>query len=288
MFTLLTAAARGGGAGVVGGWAAARLALRTHLAVRRVGARACSVRGGGAAGGGQRSGPRSHSPRPSGPVRGAARPSRPAARGPSRAGERKALLFLVSRCWGLGRAGRGPARWGRLREPGGEGRSGPRTAAWGPRRGGGGLCGARGRAGGGFGPVVGGGGSLVRSTALAAEAATVTKKLRGRGGGGATGLGFRTRGTWRSPASRLQAHAHWPPRLLIRRGLVVSRCQVSVEPDWAEPRSGEKWVVGALQTGFEKCGECNRPVGRRSFSGPLLRLGNAREKDLQGNSEHGW
>ena len=54
MFTLLTAAAAGGGAGVSGGWAAARLALGTRLSLRRVGARACSVRGGGAAGGGDR------------------------------------------------------------------------------------------------------------------------------------------------------------------------------------------------------------------------------------------
>lgn len=54
MFTLLTAAAAGGGAGVAGGWAAARLALGTRLAVCRVGARACCVRGGGAAGGGDR------------------------------------------------------------------------------------------------------------------------------------------------------------------------------------------------------------------------------------------
>jgi hypothetical protein len=35
MFTLLTAAAAGGGAGATGGWAAARLALGTRLAVRR-------------------------------------------------------------------------------------------------------------------------------------------------------------------------------------------------------------------------------------------------------------
>ncbi|XDA81975.1 hypothetical protein R6Z07F_011904 [Ovis aries] len=96
MFTLLTAAAGGGGAGVVGGWAAARVSLLTRLAVRRVGARSCSVRRSGAAGGGQRSGPRSHSPGPSGPVRGAAWPSRPPAPGPARARGRKALRFLSS------------------------------------------------------------------------------------------------------------------------------------------------------------------------------------------------
>uniref|UniRef100_A0AC11DX10 NIMA related kinase 7 n=1 Tax=Ovis aries TaxID=9940 RepID=A0AC11DX10_SHEEP len=95
MFTLLTAAAGGGGAGVVGGWAAARVSLLTRLAVRRVGARSCSVRRSGAAGGGQRSGPRSHSPGPSGPVRGAAWPSRPPAPGPARARGRKALRFLA-------------------------------------------------------------------------------------------------------------------------------------------------------------------------------------------------
>ncbi|XP_033272552.1 serine/threonine-protein kinase Nek7 isoform X2 [Orcinus orca] len=94
MFTLLTAAAAGGGAGVLGGWATAKLALRTRLAVHRVGLRACSVRGGGAAGGGQRSGPSSHSPWPSGPVRGTAWPSRPPAPGPSPAGERRAPRFL--------------------------------------------------------------------------------------------------------------------------------------------------------------------------------------------------
>lgn len=122
MFTLLTAAAGGGGAGVVGGWAAARLWLRTRLAVRRVGARACSVRRSGAAGGGQRSGPRCHSPGPSGPVRGAAWLSRPPAPGPARAGGRKPLRFLVSRCrWGLGHAGRGPAGWGCPRSQAGRG-----------------------------------------------------------------------------------------------------------------------------------------------------------------------
>lgn len=57
MFTLLTAAAGGGGAGVAGGWAAARLALGTRLAVRRVGARACSERPRGRRGGRWRSAP---------------------------------------------------------------------------------------------------------------------------------------------------------------------------------------------------------------------------------------
>lgn len=54
MFTLLTAASARGGAGASGGWAAASLALGTRLAVRRVGGRACTVRGGGAARGGDR------------------------------------------------------------------------------------------------------------------------------------------------------------------------------------------------------------------------------------------
>ena len=157
MFILLTAAAAGGGAGVLGGWATAKLALRTRLAVHRVGPRACSVRGGGAAGGGQRSGPSSHSPRPSGPVRGAAWPSRPPAPGPSPAGERRAPRFLVSRRRCLWRAGRGPAGWGRLREPGGRGGQARARRPRDPARGRGGCAGrAAERAG-----------ALVRSWAVA-------------------------------------------------------------------------------------------------------------------------
>ncbi|XP_070112083.1 serine/threonine-protein kinase Nek7 isoform X1 [Equus przewalskii] len=87
MFTLRTAAA-------AGGWAAARLAVWTRRAERRVGARACSVRGGGAAGGGDRL--RASRPQPPAqrafPRRRLAEP--PAHPGSSRAGERKPPNFL--------------------------------------------------------------------------------------------------------------------------------------------------------------------------------------------------
>uniref|UniRef100_F7FA18 NEK6-subfamily protein kinase n=1 Tax=Macaca mulatta TaxID=9544 RepID=F7FA18_MACMU len=98
MFTLLTAAAAEGGAGVAGvagGWAAARFALRTRLAVRRVGAprlqRPPGLRGGRWPIG---SGPCSLSLRSSALSDGGAAPSHPPAQGPSRAGERKTPNFL--------------------------------------------------------------------------------------------------------------------------------------------------------------------------------------------------
>uniref|UniRef100_A0A1D5R0M3 NIMA related kinase 7 n=1 Tax=Macaca mulatta TaxID=9544 RepID=A0A1D5R0M3_MACMU len=99
MFTLLTAAAAEGGAGVAGvagGWAAARFALRTRLAVRRVGAprlqRPPGLRGGRWPIG---SGPCSLSLRSSALSDGGAAPSHPPAQGPSRAGERKTPNFLI-------------------------------------------------------------------------------------------------------------------------------------------------------------------------------------------------
>lgn len=132
MFTLRTAAA-------AGGWAAARLAVGTSRAERRVGARACSVRGGGAAGGGDRL--RASRPQPPAqrafPRRRLAEP--PAHPGSSRAGERKPPNFLVSgaRVPGAGtRAGRGGRdRAGRPQDPParGVGRGARAPAGWGFR-----------------------------------------------------------------------------------------------------------------------------------------------------------
>ena len=111
---------------------------------------------------------------------------------------------------------------------------------------------------------MGGGESLVPRAARASEAAAVTKKLRGHGCG-ATGLGLGTRGTWRSSASRRTLiggggylfHADW-------LGPAVSR---QPQADWAERTSEERWVVGALQTGLEQCGEGDRPVGEGALLG---------------------
>lgn len=156
MFTLLTAAAAGGGAGVAGGWAAARLALGTRLAVRRVGARACSVRGGGAAGGGDRL----PALQPQPPAHWAfprRRLAEPPARPGSLAGRRTENSQLPgewlpgSRAPGLGEPGRVelPAGVGRGRG----GREGAGRPPGSPRRGGGGAGRVALELGGGFGTV---------------------------------------------------------------------------------------------------------------------------------------
>lgn len=144
MFTLLTAAAAGGGAGVAGGWAAARLALGTRLAVRRVGARACSVRGGGAAGGGDRL-PASQPQPPAQRAFPRRRLAEPPARPGSLAGRRTENSQLPgewlpgSRAPGLGEPGRvglpaGAGRGRGGREGAGRPPGYPRRGRWGGAR----------------------------------------------------------------------------------------------------------------------------------------------------------
>nr|XP_023488249.1 alanine and glycine-rich protein-like [Equus caballus] len=207
MFTLRTAAA-------AGGWAAARLAVWTRRAERRVGARACSVRGGGAAGGGNRL--RASRPQPPAqrafPRRRLAEP--PAHPGSSRAGERKPPNFLVSGAGvpGAGtRAGRGGRdRAGRPRDPParGVGRGARAPAGWGFR-----SC--RGAA------AAAGGGTLAPGTGSGARGrhgAAVAKKLCGHGGGGGgnRSLVSGPEELERSPASRrcsLAASVIYPSRI---------------------------------------------------------------------------
>lgn len=214
MFTLLTAAATEGGAGVAGGWAAARFALWTRLAVRRVGAprlqRPPGRRGGRWPIG---SGPCSLSSRSSALSDGGAAPSHPPAQGPSRAGERKTPNFLVSRCPGFRRPDRpAPAGRGRLRESGREREVGTARGGlldplarsrWGGAR--------RARDGWGFRScslaAVGGGGRKLHTwhrlwRPEAAKGAAVTKKLSGHCGGGNRSLVSGPEELKRSPASR--------------------------------------------------------------------------------------
>lgn len=181
MFTLLTAPSARGGAGAWGGWAAASLTLGTRLAVRRVGGRACTVRGGGAARGGDRL--RASQPQP--PAQRASprrRLHRPPARPGPLAGRTDNSQLPGESLRGRGRrAGRGSGGdpGGRVRR---EGESGPRGRPPGP------AAWAVGRGAPRWNPTLrsrswAAAGTSRRAQALAAVAA-VTKKLRGHGGGG--------------------------------------------------------------------------------------------------------
>lgn len=179
MFTLLTAESARGGAGASGGWAAASLTLGTRLAVRRVGGRACTVRGGGAA----RGGDRLRASQPQSPAQ-RAFPQRLLARPPARPGPLAGRRTDNSQLPGESLRGCGAGPSG---DPAGAGRGwgcvGIARAASGSRGRGGGA----GRGAPRWSPrlrpwswAVAGASRL--APALAAPA-TVTKKLRGHGAG---------------------------------------------------------------------------------------------------------